>query len=188
MGKEIFFTLCVLDIPLRFQARCRSALFVPNRRLGNKVHRETCTPHLFRHNEFLEIQESVLVKEADVFKGRCSEKESATGEELRNRGLAARTKEDPAYNWNVRDDSSQGAKCANLRQQIQLSANGPIPLWTGAINFRPHHRGSRVLLSKSHELRDRVGEHSRIVIQNEHVICSVVQREAYSYVIARCKA
>ena len=77
MGKEIFFTLCVLDIPLRFQARCRSALFVPNRRLGNKVHRETRTPHLFRHNEFLEIQESVLVKEADVLKGRRAEKESA---------------------------------------------------------------------------------------------------------------
>ena len=84
MGKEIFFAFCVLDVSFRAQLRCRSASFVPNRRLRNKVGGEPNPPDFFGHDELFEIQKRALVKEAGLVESCRSKEKSASGEELHN--------------------------------------------------------------------------------------------------------
>ena len=45
-----------------------------------------------------------------------------------------------------------------------------------------------MLFGEFYERRNRMGKNGCIVIQNEHIICAVLQRETYSYVIARRKS
>jgi hypothetical protein len=66
MGKEIFFALCVLDIPFGPEFSGGSTSLMPNPGLRDKVNREPGLPDLFGHDEFFEIQKRTLVKEATL--------------------------------------------------------------------------------------------------------------------------
>src|SRR6266567_4493072 len=77
MGKEIFFALCVLDVPFGSESGSRNASLMPNPGLRGKVGREPHPPGLFGHDEFFEIQKRALVKEAGFLES-CRSKEKST--------------------------------------------------------------------------------------------------------------